>query len=451
MQIIIVGCGNVGRTLVEQLSKEGHHITVIDMNAQIVKELSDKYDVLGVIGNGASHSVQLEAGVNKADLLIAVTGKDELNLLCCLIAKKAGGCHTIARVSNPVYSGEIAFIKEELGLSMVINPKYAAAAEIARLLRFPAALEIDTFAKGRVELVKFRVEDSLALCGMQLKDISIKLKSDVLICAVERGEDVIIPDGNFVLEAKDEITIVGSVAKMVSFFKKLGIPTTSAKDTLIIGGGETAFYLAEMLISTGIQVKMVELDKERCMHLSEILPQAMIIWGDGTDRDLLMEEGLDRAGSIVTMTNVDEENIMLSLFAKSQSKGKIITKVHRIAYDELIDSLDVGSVIYPKYITSEAIIKYVRAMSNSVGSNIETLYRLNDNRIEALEFYIREDAPVVGIPLMELNLKPNILLCSINHKGVISTPGGKSMIQVGDTVVVVTTMTGIKDIRDILR
>lgn len=451
MQIIVVGCGNVGRTLVEQLSQEGHQITIIDTNGQRVKDLSEKYDILGIIGNGASYADQLEAGVAKADLLIAVTGKDELNLLCCLIAKKAGGCHTIARVSDPVYSREIAFIKEELGLSMVINPKLAAAAEISRLLRFPAALEIDTFAKGRVELVKFRIEEGSQLCGMQLKDISSKLKSEVLICAVERGEDVTIPDGNFILEEKDDITIVGSVAKIVGFFKKLGIPTTSAKDTLIIGGGETSYYLAEMLISTGIQVKIVEVDKERCSHLSEMLPQAMVIWGDGTDRDLLMEEGLERAGSIVTMTNVDEENIMLSLFAKTQSKGKIITKVHRIAYDELIASLDVGSVIYPKYITSEAIIKYVRAMSNTVGSNIETLYRLNDNRIEALEFYIREDSPVVGVPLMELKLKPGILLCSINHKGVISIPGGKSVIQVGDTVVLVTTMTGIQDIKDILR
>jgi len=451
MRIIVVGCGNVGRTLVDQLSKEGHHITIIDIDPQKVKDISEKYDVLGVIGNGAGYADQLEAGVDKADLLIAVTGKDELNLLCCLIAKKAGGCHTIARVSDPMYSREIAFIKEELGLSMIVNPKLAAAAEISRLLRFPAALEIDTFAKGRVELVKIRIDEDSELCGMQLKDISIKIKSDVLICAVEREDQVIIPDGNFVLEAKDAITLVGSVAKIVGFFKKLGIPTTSAKDTLIIGGGETAYYLAEMLISMGIQVKIIEVDKDRCLHLSEALPQAMIIWGDGTDRDLLIEEGLGRAGSIVTMTNVDEENIMLSLFSKTQSKGKIITKVHRIAYDELIDSLDIGSVIYPKYITSEAIIKYVRAMSNSMGSNIEALYRMNDNRVEALEFYIKEDAPVVGIPLMELNLKPNILLCSINHKGTISIPGGKSVIQVGDTVVVVTTMTGIQDIRDILK
>lgn len=451
MRIIIVGCGNVGATLAEQLSKEGHNITVIDTRERLVQNVSNTFDVMGIIGNGASFNVQTEAGVDTADLLIAVTGSDELNLLCCLIAKKAGDCHTIARVRNPVYSREIGFIKEELGLSMVINPEFAAAMEIGRVLKFPSAVKIDTFAKGRIELIRYRIRENSVLHNMPLKDISGKLHCDVLVCVVERGEKVVIPDGNFILQEKDTISIVASVQNAMKFFKKLGAATTSAKNVIIIGGGETAFYLSKQLISMGIQVKIIEKDKERCEELSELLPEALIIYGDGTDRDLLLEEGMVHAEAFVSLTNFDEENIMLSLFAKSLSKAKLITKVHRIAYDEIIDELDIGTVIYPKYITAESIIQYVRAMQNSIGSNIETLYRLNDNRVEALEFIVKEDSPVAGIPLQQLNLKDNIVICCINHRGNIITPGGQSVIRVGDTVVLVTIVTGLHDIKDILK
>lgn len=450
MKIIIVGCGNVGATLAEQLSKEGHNITVIDEKEKLISDITNTYDVMGIVGNGAVYSVQLEADIEKADLLIAVTGKDELNLLCCLIAKKAGGCQTVARVSNPIYYREIAYIKEELGLSLVINPDFAVATEIARLLKFPSALRIDTFAKGRVELVKYRIPQSSVLANMALKEVSSRFKSDILICIVERGEELYIPDGNFVLQSGDEITIVAASVKIAAFFTKIGVPTTRAKDTMIIGGGETSFYLGKQLSDMGVQVKIVDKSKERCEELCELLPDAMIILGDGTDRDLLLEEGMEKAESFVSMTNFDEENIILSLFAKSRSRAKIITRVHRIAYDEIIDSMDLGSIVYPKHITAESIIKYVRAMDNSMGSNIETLYRLNDNRVEALEFLIREDCPLIGKPLQELKLKKNILVCSINHNGSIQTPSGQSVMSVGDTVVVVTTTTGFHDIRDIL-
>lgn len=338
MKIVIVGCGNVGRALAEQLCKEGHNITVVDENEEKVRGLADTCDIMGIVGNGAVYSVQLEAGVHEADLLIAVTGQDELNLLCCLLARKAGGRHTIARVRNPVYYKEIAYLKEELGLSLVINPEYTVATEIARLLKFPSALKIDTFAKGRVELVRYRITENSVLCDMQLKDVSLRFKSDVLICIVERGEEVYIPGGNFALQAGDEITIVAKSAKIAAFFKKLGVPTTSAKDVMIIGGGETSFYLAEILNDMGIKVKIVDKSRERCEELSELLPYAMIICGDGTERSLLMEEGLAQAESFVTMTNFDEENIMLSLFAKSLTKGKIITRIHRIDYDEIVDN-----------------------------------------------------------------------------------------------------------------
>ena len=451
MKIIIVGCGNVGSAIAEQLSYEGHNITVVDVNEKLVNGVSDAYDVLGVVGNGASLNIQREAGVDNADLLIAVTGADELNLLCCLIARKAGGCHTIARVSNPVYSREIGFIKEELGLSMIINPQMAAAQEIGRLLKFPSALKVDSFAKSRVELVIYKVPEDSALCGVKLRDLSAKVKCNVLIPIVERGEEVMIPDGEFELAAGDEITIVSPAENTIDFFKKMGDPTSVTRDIMMIGGGTTTIYLARQLLNMGVKVKIVEQDPARCEELTEMLPKALVICGDATDKELLIEEGLKTVGAFASMTNFDEENIMLTLFAKSLSKAKLFTKVHRISYDEIIESLGVGSVIYPKYITAEEIIKYVCAMKNSIGSNIETLYRLNDNRVEALEFQIREDSPVVGIPLKELNLKKNMIIGCITHKGKVEMPTGNSVIKVNDMVILITTTTGLHDIRDALR
>lgn len=450
MKIVIVGCGNVGAALAEQLCREGHNITVVDEKEELVQNITNTCDVMGFVGNGAVYSVQEEAGAGDADLMIAITGKDELNLLCCLIAKKAGVRHTVARVRNPVYYQEIAYLKEELGLSLVINPEYAVAAEMARLLKFPSALKIDTFAKGRVELIKYRIEADSMLADMQLKDVRNRFKNTVLICIAERGEEIYIPDGDFTLQAGDIITIVAASAKIAAFFKEIKVPTTSAKQVMIVGGGETSFYLAEQLLTMGIKVKIVDSSPERCEELSELLPETMIICGDGTDRDLLLEEGVAQTDAFVSMTNFDEENIMLSLFAKSLSKAKLITRLHRIAYDEIIESMNLGSVVYPKYVTSESIVKFVRAMHKSMGSDIEALYSLCENRVEALEFLIRKDCPIAGIPLQDLKLKKNLLVCSINHKGTIISPGGQSTIAEGDTVVVVTTHTGLHDIRDIL-
>ena len=451
MKIIIVGCGNVGATLAEQLSNEGHDIVVIDVREQVVQNISTSYDVLGIVGNGSSFNVQSEAGVEEADLLIAVTGQDELNLLCCLIAKKAGACHTIARVSNPLYSREISFIKEELGLSMVINPQLAAAQEMARLLRFPSALRVDSFVKSRVELINYRLEEKNPLCSMTLKEMSAKLRCEILIPVVERGEEIIIPDGNFKLQAKDQISIVGTQNQTMEFFKKLGVPTAAAKNVMIIGGGRTSIYLAKQLLSMGIKVKIIERDAKHCEELLEMLPKAMVICADATDKDLLIEEGLMDTEAFVATTNFDEENIMLALYAKSCSNAKRITKVHRVSYEEIINGLDVGSIIYPMYITAETIVKYVRAMKNSIGSNIETLYRLNDNRVEAVEFLIKEDAPVVGIPLQDLKLKPNMLIGCITHKGKVMIPKGQNIIEVGDTVILITTQKGLHDIRDAVK
>ena len=451
MQIIIVGCGNVGATLTEQLSKEGHNITVIDVDGRRVEAVANQYDVMGVVGNGASFSVQNEAGIEEADLMIAVTTSDELNMLSCLIARKAGGCSTIARVRNPIYNKEISFIKEELGLSMVINPEYAAACEIARLLKFPSAIKVDTFAKGRVELLKCKINEGSVLHGRPLTYLSAGLHCEVLICTVQRGDEVFIPDGNFVLQEKDVISVVASSRKANDFFKKIGMATNRIRTCMIIGGGETTYYLAKQLLSMGIGIKIIEQSKERCNELSELLPQAMVICGDGTERNLLQEEGLPKVHSFVSWTSMDEENIMLSLYAKSISNAKTITKVHRIDYDKIIDSLDLGSVLYPKNITADYILQYVRAMQNYIGSNVETLYQLIEGKVEALEFRVNEQSRLVGVPLKELQLKDNLLIACINRKGVVITPGGQDSIQMGDTVVVVTTNQGFNDLKDILR
>lgn len=450
MQIIIVGCGKVGMTLAEQLSRESHDITVIDVKEEAVQRATALFDVQGVIGNGASVNVQMEAGIEKADLIIAVTHSDELNLLCCLIARKAGNVHTIARVRNPIYSKENRFIKEELGLSMIINPEYAAAEEMARLLRFPSAIEIDVFAKGRIELLTFRISETSILNGYRVMDIATKLHCDVLVCSVERGDEVFIPSGNFVMQEKDTISFIAAPQASTAFFKKIGIETNQVHNTMIVGGGETCYYLAYMLLGMGIHVKIVEKQKERCEELSELLPDAMIIYGDGTDKDLLLEEGLNKMESFVALTNIDEENILLTLYAKSQTKGKFVTKVNSISFDEIIHNLNLDSIIYPKYITAEYILQYVRAMQNSIGSNIETLYKLCDEKVEALEFYIKEDSPIVDIPLEELKLKDNLLICCINHRNQIRIPRGQDRICKGDSVVVVTTQKGLQDIKDIL-
>ena len=452
MNIIIAGCAKEGRALEEQLSREKHDITVIDRKPEAIQQITNIADVRGVVGNGASFEIQMDAGIDTADLMIAVTDADEVNLLCCLIAKKAGGCQTIARVRNPVYHHEIHHIKDELGLSMVINPEWAAAMEMARLLRFPSAIDIDTFANGRIELLRFQLEEQNPLCNNKIKDLHMLSRCEVLICIVERGNKVLIPSGEVELKAGDMISVVASPVNASRFFKTIGIETNQVKNTMIIGGGKISFYLAKRLLEMGIQVKIIEKDRDACERLCEILPKAMIINGDGTDRELLAEEGLAKAEGFAALTNMDEENVMLALYAKSMSKAKKITKVNRNTFDTIIGSLNIGSLIYPKHITSETILQYVRAMQNSIGSNVETLYRLVDGNAEALEFVIKGKSEVTDIPLQELQLKPHILVCAINRKGKIIIPKGQDCIQEGDSVVIITTDCGAyKDIRDIMK
>ncbi len=451
MRIIIVGCGKVGRTLAEQLCREKHDVVVIDQSMAALQYVSDNLDAMYVVGNGAVYQTQIEAGVQEADVLIATTGSDELNMLCCLIAKKAGNCHTVARIRNPEYSSEIKYIREELNLSLAINPELAAGEEIARLLRFPSAIKIEHFAKGRIELLKFVIPENSALHQMRVCDVVGKLKSNVLICVVEREKEVVIPDGSFVMRSGDKISFIASHEDSAAFLKKAGIENNTVKTAMFVGGGRLTYYLTKALADTKIKIKIIERDEERCRQLSELLPHAMIIHGDGSDRRLLQEEGIQYTEAFASLTGLDEENIILSLYAASQSKAKLITKVGRIAFENVIDSLNLGSVIYPKLLTAEIILQHVRAMENSMGSNVETLYRIVADRVEALEFRVSADEPLTEIPLERLNLKENLLVACINRNGTIITPRGQDMLQGGDRVIVVTTHTGLNDLKDILR
>lgn len=451
LNIIIVGCGKVGTTLIEQLSKEGHDITIIDKNAAKVQEISSVYDVMGLSGNGASYSVQMEAGIENADLIIAVTDSDELNLLCCTVAKQVGDCGAIARVRTPDYSKEAGYLREKLGLTMIINPELEASRETARILYLPTALEVNSFAHGQAEIIKFKIPEGNLLDGMTIATLGRDITNDILICAIERKGEVYIPGGDFRMEQGDIISFVAPRRFIRSFLKKIGFKTKQVKNTMIIGGGKAAYYLAKTLLTMGIDVKIIEQNRQRCEELSILLPEAIIINGDGTDQELLKEEGIEYVESFIPLTGIDEENIMLTLHARQVSKAKVITKINRSTFKDVISGLDLGSVIYPRYITCEAIIAYVRAKKNSMNSNIETLYHMFDYRAEAIEFRVDEESEVTGIPLRDLTLKKDLLVSFIYRNGTVRIPDGQDTIEVGDTVMVVTTHTGFDDIKDILK
>lgn len=451
LKIIIVGCGKVGANLVDQLSKEGHDITVIDKKAEKIQDITNIYDVMGLVGNGASYSTQMEAGIEETDLIIAVTDSDELNLLCCTVAKRVGKCAAIARVRTPDYSEEIGYLREQLGLALIINPELEAAREVARILYLPTALEVNSFAHGQAELVKFKVPEGNLLNGLSLAYLGKNITNDILICAVERNGEVYMPNGDFVLQSGDVVSFVSERHIARDFLKQIGLATRQVKDTMIIGASKAAYYLAKELLNMGISVKIIEKEKENCESLSVKLPKAIIINGDGTDPDILKEEGIETVQSFIPLTGIDEENIMLTLYAKQVSKAKVVTKINRVNYKQVINNLDLGSLVYPKYITSEAIIAYVRAKKNSMGSNIETLYHMFDSRVEAIEFIVEENSKVSGVPIKDLKLKKDVLISFINHNGHIIIPTGNDEIEDGDTVMIVTKNTGFTGIDDIVR
>ena len=452
MNIIIVGCGKVGKALTEQLNEAGNNITVIDVLPEKVNELTDHCDAMGIVGNGATRAVLTSAGIADADLLIAVTGSDERNLLCCLIAKKAGThCETIARVRNPQYSEDAPYLRQELGLAMVNNPEYAAAREIARVLRFPSAIKIDTFVKGRIELLKFKLPEDSPLSGMAVRDIAPKLHCDVLVCTIERGDEAYIASGDFTFRERDVISIISEPKNAYTFFRKINYKASPVHSALIAGGGEISHYLCTMLSRDGIDVTLIEKDKARAELLSEELPNTTVINADASDQSVLMQESIDKAGAFVALTNIDEENILLSLFARSVSKAKLVTKINRIDFDHVIDRLDLDTVIYPKNITAEIIVRYVRAMKNTIGSNVETLYQLIKNKVEAAEFTVREGSPVIGVPLAKLNFREGVLVAAIVRSRKVILPRGSDSIEEGDSVVIVSNHLGLHDITDVLR
>lgn len=450
MNIMIIGCGKVGETLAEQLNEEGNNIMVVDTDPRRVNEIAERLDIMGIVGNGATHTVQEEAGIDKTDLLIAVTGSDELNLLCCTVAKIAGDCRTIARIKNPDYSSEAPYLRDKLGLAMVINPEQAAASEIARVLRFPSAIKIDTFAKGRVELLKFRLPEGSRIVGMAVKEIVAKLGCDILFCTVERGNEAYIANGDFVFAERDIISLVASPENATAFFKKIDYNMRSVKDVLIVGGGDTARYLCRMLRKSGITIKIIDEDPQVCDELCTDLPGVHIILGNGSDQSLLLEEGIKHAGAFVALTGEDEENILLSLFAKTVGHGKVVTKINRPDFDEVIQRLDLDTTIYPKRITADQIVRYVRAMKNSMGSNMETLYNVIQGKVEAAEFTVKKSSPVLGIPLMKLSIKKDVLIAAIIRDGRVLIPRGGDTIEVGDRVIIVSRVMALNDIADIL-
>ena len=451
MNIIIVGCGKVGYTLVEQLSNEEHNIVVVDKNSDKVQFITDNLDAMGVIGNGVSYQTLQDAGVATADLVIAVTGSDEENLLCCLIAKKTGNCQTIARVRNPIYNSEIAFLKKEFGLAMIINPELTAAREIAKNFQFPSAIRVDSFARGKIEMLHCKIGKDSPLIGVKLLNLHQKVKVNILVCNVIRGEDVIIPNGNFIFQENDIIAIASSRRNAMTFFKNAGIMKNPVKNAILAGGGKISYYLAKSLILSGIDVTIIEKDSARANFLSEELPEATIIHGDATDQSILEQEEYQTADGFACLTGLDEENILMALHVNTTSKAKTVTKINRITFQNVIDKLDLGSIIYPRVITADYILKYVRSSSAAqLDNKVETLYKLANGKAEALEFNITDKSGITDIPLQQLKIRPNTLIGSIYRNGQVIFPGGQDMIKVGDTVMVVLSGYRLSDIEDIL-
>lgn len=450
MRIVIVGCGKVGTSIASQLNAEGHDIVVVDIDRNAVQNLSNSLDVMGIEGNGASYEVLAEAGAEKADLVIAAAALDEVNLYTCLMAKAAGTTHTIARVRNPQYAADIHRIKDTLGLSMSINPELTAAKEMSRLLRFSGALEIDTFSRGSVELIKVALPEDSSIANKKISQIDI-LKGKVRICLVERGDEVFIPNGDFVLQGGDRISVASKVDVAAKFFKRISVSIGKSRDVILLGGGKISFYLAKNLLDSGANVKIIEKNPNRCWELTNILPEAVVIQGDCMDQDLLLSEGIEHADGVAALMDYDEENILISLYIQSVSKAKIITKVNNTSFDSILHNLKIKTIIHPKNLTGEYIASYIRAMQNSLGSNVETLYKLNDDAVEALEFRVRSTSRVTGIPLQELNLKDNLQVISINRHGKIILPQGSDKIMCDDTVVVITKHKGLSDLDDILK
>lgn len=451
LNIIIIGCGKVGAALTEMLDGAGYNVTLIDKDPARIEPLTDKYDVMGIVGNGATYSVQEEAGIEDADLVIAVTDMDELNLLCCTVAKRTGKCSAIARVRQPEYSNEVAYIKDKLELAMVINPEKLVAREIARRLSLPEAMDINSFAHAHAEMIRFKIPEGCVLDGLKLANLQHSVDANVLVAVVERGDSIVIPNGDYILHGGDVISFVSNQKNARHFFYKIGYRSFPVRKAMIIGGGRTSFYLAKRLVDNGISCEIIERSKEVCEELSDSLPGVSICCGDGSDEELLREEGIGSVDAFVPLTGMEEQNILLTLQAAEMSDAKVITKIKRNTFKNVISKLNLGSVVYPQYITAEAIAGYVRGLSSSQEfDNIETLYHLFDSRVEAIEFNVRAKSEVTGVPLRNLRTRDNLLIAGIIRHARIIIPRGDDTIEVGDNVIIVTTNKGLTSLDDIL-
>ena len=450
MKIVVIGDGKVGQAIVEHTCQEGHEVVIIDKDPKVVEELVNQYDVMGICGNGVSYEIQKNADVDNADLVVAATSSDETNVLSCMIAKKLGAKSTIARIRSYEYNKQINKMKRDFGITMTINPEKEAALEIMKIINFPEAIRVDTFAKGNVDLVELYIPENSPLIGQTLASIHQKYQVKVLVCAVQRNEEVFIPTGSFTFQAKDKVHITASRTSVRQFLNKLGLIESKIKSVLINGGGKVAIYLGETLLKSKYSVKIIEKDYDRCVELSQILPNATIIHGNGSDQRILNEEGIYDTDAIVTLTGIDEENIIISMYAYKLNVHKIITKINKTSLIGLVESLSMVSTISPKEITSSQIVSYIRATNNSRGNNVITLYKLVNNQVEALEFKANDKSKAVNVSLKNLKLKKNLLIAGIIRDGEVIIPSGDSYIQMNDSVIVVTTNQYLDELDDIL-
>lgn len=450
MNIIIVGNGKVGRSLTKQLAGEGHNVVVIDRNPKVVEDVINDFDVMGICGNGASCDIQRQGGVAKADLLISVTQTDELNMLCCLLAKQMGCRHSIARVRTPEYTKQLEFMQKHFGISMLVNPEWEAADEISRILRFPSAIKLEPFADGHVELAEIGIGGDNELIGKPVHIIHEKYRVRVLVCAVRRGDEAIIPNGDFVIKKGDRIYVTASRPELVSFMRALGLYRSRTRRVMIAGGGKVGYYLAKQIQDVGgCKVKIMEKDEARAIELSEALPKVEVICGDATENELMDEQGIDRQDAFVALMGRDEENAIISMYAMSKNVGKVVTKASRMSTN-VLSSIGLDSVISAKELATDRILRYVRALHNSEGTAVRTLYRIVDGKAEALEFCVPKDFEHTGITFRDLKIKKNVIIACIIRKNKVIFPGGNDSMEVGDTVIVVSSIERLRTLDDIM-
>ena len=452
MRIIVIGAGKVGYTLAEHLTQEEHDVTVIDKSDEVIEHCSGSLDVICLKGNGANAKVLLEAGVDKANIVIASTESDESNMLACLIAKRLGARYTICRIRDPEFNESQTFLQNELGIDVAINPERATALEISRLLRYPFAGSIESFARGLVEMVEFRALEKDRIIGIPMKDLHQKVPGlpRILYAMVERNGSVIIPDGNFAILPNDKVFVSGDMVTITEFFRFLGRNNQKVRSVMVLGGSRISYYLSRIVVPMGIHVTLFELNPEKARRLSELLPKVDVVLGDGTDQELLQEQGVSQADAFIALSNRDEENLLTALYASRSGVPKTIAKNSRMTYMEILNDLGLDSVISPPYITTSTILRYVRARENGSGTHVERLYRLIDGNAEALEFIARKGDPYIGIPLKDLTSRKGSLVSVIVHQGKIIIPFGNDRIEEGDHVVVISSNPGISDLNEVL-